>query len=483
MPLWFNLDVTLSMQPVMEAFDLSKPVVVGVSGGADSLCLLSLLCNAGCRVVAAHLNHRLRPEAEADVEHSRSIAERLGVAFITQAVDVAAFAKEQGLSIEEAARKCRYQFLFRTARAGNAEGVAVAHTADDQVETVLMHLIRGAGLSGLKGITPRTLLPEFDDTIPLIRPILHLWRKDTEEYCRSNNLDYVVDASNTDQAFFRNRLRHSLIPELETYNPQVKNALLHMSLSLQDDFAILKDLINQTWEDLLIEEGAGYVCFDFSAMKKIPSGMKRNVLKQAMQNLRPGLRNIGHDVLELAVRFIEQKVGVLETGTSGKTDLVGGLYIYLENERLYLAQYEADLPSADWPQVQREHPVRVGITTLGNGWQLLVEEVTGDNLLQKAEANDDPFSAWMDGEKASDGLLLRPAADGDAFQPLGMNGQSVKLSDYFINHKLPKRARGGWPLLLAGGRVAWLTGLRLAHPFRVESSTRKALHLILKRLL
>ena len=472
----------MHLHPVMKAVDFSRPVVVGVSGGADSLCLLGLLHDAGWNIVAAHLNHGLRPEAQADADHARMMSEQLGVPFVLQFVGVAEYAKDHGLSIEEAARKCRYRFLFDTARSVDAQAVAVAHTADDQIETVLMHLIRGAGLSGLKGMTPSTILPEFDDLLPLIRPILHLWRIDTEEYCRNTRLEFVVDASNTDQTYFRNRLRHSLIPELETYNPQVKRVIFNMALSLQDDYSILRDQTNRIWNDLLLDEGKGYVSFSFPALAAIPAGMQRNIYRRAMQQLRPGLRDINHDALDLAVGFTQKESEITKKGTSRKVDLVGGLYIYKENEKLYLAQYEADLPAAEWPQVLAVGSVKIGDTMLGNGWQLILEEVVGEDLLEMAEENDDPYSAWIDGEKISDPLLIRPVADGDSFQPLGMNGQTVKLSDYFINRKLPKRSRGRWPLLISGDQIVWVMGLRLAHPFRVENSTRKALHLILKRL-
>ena len=133
--------------------------------------------------------------------------------------------KEQKLSLEEAARILRYRFLFAQARSEGAEVVAVGHTADDQVETVLMHFLRGAGLPGLKGMAGRTILPEFDPKIPLVRPILHLWRSETEAYCQEHGLQPVYDPSNRDETYFRNRLRHSLIPELEKYNPRFKNTL------------------------------------------------------------------------------------------------------------------------------------------------------------------------------------------------------------------------------------------------------------------
>jgi tRNA(Ile)-lysidine synthase len=395
---------------------------------------------------------------------------------------VAGYADKHGLSIEEAARKCRYQFLFEIARTRKAKYVAVAHTADDQIETILMHLIRGAGLAGIKGMTPTTRQPEFDAGIPLIRPILHLWRSDTEAYCRQNNLEFILDASNTDKTFFRNRLRLSLIPDLETYNPQFKKALLRMSHSLQDDHEILNSVIDRVWADSFADQGEGFIVFKLPVLVESEQGMRRHLFKRAMHLLRPGLRDVDYDVLALASQFVDDLTIKTDASPSRKVELTGGLYIYKENDRLYLAQYEADLPSGDWPQVDSQRPVEAGINNLDKGWQLVAEKVINDDLLSAAQSNEDPLTVWMDAGKATGNLSIRPVQTGDVFQPLGMNGQTMKLSDFLINIKLPHRARARWPVLMAGDQIAWVMGLRLAHPYRIERDTRQALRLQLKRL-
>jgi tRNA(Ile)-lysidine synthase len=472
----------VGLNPAFDKIDRSQPVIVGLSGGADSVCLLGLLHEAGFRMEAAHLNHQLRLEADSDADHARKIAEKLEIPFTVHSVDVAGYASEHGLSIEEAARKCRYQFLFETARTRKAKYVAVAHTADDQIETILMHLIRGAGLAGIKGMTPITRLPEFDAGIPLIRPILHLWRSDTETYCRQNNLEFILDASNTDQTYFRNRLRLSLIPDLETYNSQFKKALLRMSHSLQDDHEILNSVIDRVWVDSVAEQGEGFTVFKLPVLVESKQGMRRHLFKRAMQLLRPGLRDVDYDVLALASQFVDDLTVKTDASPSRKVDLTGGLYIYKEEDRLYLARYEADLPSGDWPQVDSQRPVQAGINNLDKGWQLVVEKVIDDDLLSAALSNEDPLTVWMDAGKAAGNLTIRPVQNGDSFQPLGMNGQTMKLSDFLINIKLPHRARARWPVLLVDDQIAWVVGLRLAHAYRVERDTRQALRLQLKRL-
>lgn len=219
--------------------------VIGVSGGPDSLCLLDLARQISTLdIIVAHFNHKLRPEADREAEIVRQVAEQIGLPFVTDSADVQVYASENRLSLEEAARLLRYRFLFAQARIQHAGLVAVGHTADDQVETILMHFLRGAGLAGLKGMAGRACPNEFDREIPLVRPILHLWRRETESYCHEHNLHPINDPSNTDETYFRNRLRHNLIPELENYNPRFKNVLLRTAEALAGDYEVVADSID-----------------------------------------------------------------------------------------------------------------------------------------------------------------------------------------------------------------------------------------------
>jgi tRNA(Ile)-lysidine synthase len=241
--------------------DPARPVLAGVSGGPDSLCLLGILQEAGYRVIVAHFNHQLRPEADLEAASVSERAKRLGLPFVSDSADVRSYAEQQSLSLEEAARILRYRFLFAAAREQAAQAVAVGHTADDQVETVLMHFLRGAGLSGLKGMEYRTILPVFDPQIPLVRPLLALWRGETEAYCREHDLEPHFDASNADTMYFRNRLRYALIPELEKYNPRIKESLLRSAQALQSDYAALQEGVESAWKNIVIEKGEDWVTF------------------------------------------------------------------------------------------------------------------------------------------------------------------------------------------------------------------------------
>ncbi len=434
-------------------------LVVGVSGGADSLALLALLRGSGYPLLACHFNHRLRPQADSESAHVASVAAGMGLPFISDSADVAAFAEANRLSTEEAARKLRYRFLFRVAREREAQAVAVAHTADDQVETVLMHFIRGAGLSGLKGMTPLTVLPVFDESIPLIRPILHLWRHETESICREAGLDFVVDPSNADTTYFRNRLRHELLPLLASYNPQVKEALLRTAHALQGDFDALTRFLDAMWGAAVREVGEGFVAFDLPVLRNAADGVRRNLIRRAAFLLRPGLRDADFDAL--------RRASALRAG-----DFTGGLYTLVEGETFYLAAYEAGLPLMHFPQVDGERELAAGANDLGHGWTLTCELVP-----PPGSPVTDPYSAYFAVNLAESRLWVRPFRAGDRLQPLGMPGKTVKLSDIFVNLKIPKRARKNWPLVCVGDEIAWAPGLRMSGRFAVRGAEKTALRL------
>jgi tRNA(Ile)-lysidine synthase len=462
--------------------EMGKPVVAGVSGGPDSLCLLDLLHRGGYRVIVAHFNHRLRPEADREADAVSELAGKLGLPFASDSADVHAYAGEQGLSLEEASRLLRYRFLFACARRQGAQAVAVGHTADDQVETVLMHFLRGAGLSGLKGMQYRQRMPVFDPEIPLIRPLLSIWRTDTEAYCRQYDLGPHFDASNSDQRFFRNRLRHTLIPELEGYNPRIKEALLHTALALQGDHAALQEVLEEAWKQTVSNTGPGWVTFDQSGLSGLSPGLQRNLIRRAAESVLPENRDIGFTALQRAADFINAP-------KQRRADFINGLTLFREAGRISLAASQAELDSAGWPQVEH-YPVVIERETiargsarldLGNGWGLTMEEFPRDSQPWSPPA--DNWSAFLDADLLpGDALLLRSRLPGDAFTPLGMGRQTVKLREFFINEKIPRRARSRWPVLCEGEQIVWVAGCRIAHPYRVTETTRRILHLEIKKL-
>ena len=459
-----------------------QPIVVGVSGGPDSLCLMGVLRLAGYHAIVAHFNHKLRPDADADANVVEQTAARLNLVSVIESGEVRAYADQEKLSIEEAARTMRYRFLMEQARRFKAQAVAVGHTADDQVETVLMHFIRGAGLAGLKGMSYRTILHTFDSQIPIVRPLLDTWREETIVYCAANGFRPRHDPSNASLDFFRNRLRHLLIPTLESYNPRFREVIWRTSRSLAGDYEILSEVLDDTWQRCVVEETAEFVAFDGSALTRQPLGLQRNLIRRAMEHLHPEGQDVSYSTLERATNFIADRDG----NRRPRTDLSGGVHLLREGALIYVVASKVTLPIERWPQMpdgSETLPLKVpSQVSLAGGWKLSCELWNIASLaLEQARANNDPFQAWVDAQGISDALELRVRQEGDRFEPLGMDGHEMKLSDFFINVKLPQRARDRWPLLCVGEKVVWVPGYRPAHPFRMTESTRQALYFSMTR--
>lgn len=457
----------------------SGTVIVGVSGGPDSLCLADILVRLDVPIVVAHLNHKLRPEADAEAEQVRKFAEQIRASFALGVEDVEAYSRSHSLSIEEAAREVRYSFLFEQAKLREAQAVAVGHTADDQVETVLMHLLRGSGLSGLRGMAYKMVPNPWSEEIPLIRPILKVWRYQVMEYCQSRGLEPAFDSSNLDATYFRNRLRHELIPYLEEYNPTIKEILWRTAEVISGDYQVLQGLMASVWDACVEVVGTGYVGFNLLNLQEQPLPIKRYLIRQAIARLRPGLRNIGFEDVERANNF------VANPSKSGQIDLTAGIRMLLEEGRLWIAYWETDLPSAGWPQLDEDRVIRInlpGEVKLPEGWRLKAD-VLDDLASAQAEAldNTDPYRAWIDEGNLRTGLIVRTRKPGERFTPLGMNQGSIKISEFMINEKLPRRARSAWPLVCTMDEVVWIPGLRLAQPFRLKPTTQKVIRLHLIR--
>jgi tRNA(Ile)-lysidine synthase len=483
--LWFNKPVLDKIITILknECFlTQEKPILLGVSGGPDSLVLLDILNQAGYPLIVAHFNHKLRPEADIEATAVEHLASKMHLSHVMDSADVAAFARNESQSIEDAARTLRYRFLFTQARKFKAQAVAVGHTADDQVETVLMHFLRGAGLKGLKGMTYRTVIPSFDRKIPLVRPLLGVWRKDIIEYCDSHDLHPYFDPSNTSSDFFRNRLRIDLIPLLETYNPRIRETIWRTAKSLDGDSRILSGAVDDAWKAMVSQEGPGYIAFEMSILTSFSVGLQRNIFRRALEQLYPNLRDVDYSVIERAIFFLT------DPKQPDQIDLTGGLCAFRERDQLFVMTREATLPINNWPQIvpasgalSMSIPGKIRIST---EW-IMYAELWDDPIQawEQMQKNADPFRIWLDAGHLTGPVIARGRIPGDRFQPLGMGGQSIKLSDFFINVKLPRRARDGWPLLCTSENIIWIPGYLPAHPYRLTKATRQVVYLTLMKKL
>lgn len=456
-----------------------RPIIVGVSGGPDSLCLMETLRQAGYPLVVAYFDHQLRPESSLDARMVEKTATRLMLACIIDGADVRSYADENKMSIEEAARTLRYRFMFDLARRRNAQAVAVGHTADDQVETVLMHFLRGSGIAGLKGMSYRSIIKVFDPEIPVVRPLLDLWREETVLYCAVNGLRPHYDSSNDSLNFQRNRIRHLLIPNLESYNSKFRETILRMSQSLKGDYAFMMETLENTWRETVIAMDEDVITFESDLLSKYSLGLQRNLVKHAMQTLRPGV-DISFSVLERAATMINSGAH------STRVDLKAGLRMFRESNLIYICTLDAELPFDLWPQMPDSSSsitiVTAGQAALAGGWKLNCERWRLPALAwEQAERNEDQFQVWLDAERLPESFELRARRPGDYFMPLGMDGHSQKLSDFFVNEKIPQRARERWPLLCMGDEIIWVPGYRPSHTYRLTGSTRNIIYFSMTR--
>jgi len=502
-----TMRVLARVRETIEEYGLLSPgetVVVAVSGGPDSLCLLHLLRRLGeeygLTLHVAHLHHGLRgPDADADAEFVRAIAAGWGLACSIERLDVPALAHREGLAFEEAARQARYAFLGRVARRLSARTIAVGHNADDQSETVLMHWLRGSGLAGLRGMLPRTPLTDYrllGDTVGglgspalyLVRPLLEVPRAEIEAYCERHDLEPRFDRSNLDTTYFRNWLRHTVLPLLAQHNPNIAEVIRRSARVIGDDYALLRDLLAEAWPRVVLTEPATQapgvedrgIVFDLAAWRALPTSLQRSTLREAIHSLRRSLRNINFVHVENALR-------VARDGTSGdQATLPRGLMLTVGYDRLTIADAGAVGPMPDWPVLSPQGeplPVVVpGVTQLpGSDWRLEVEVLLLGELAPGWETNKDPWQAFADAEAVGSQLWLRTRRPGDRFQPLGMAGRSVKLADFCTNRKMLRPVRDRIPLLEGPGGIVWVCGQRLDERARLTGATERVLHLRFRR--
>jgi len=450
-----------------------QTVVVGVSGGADSLCLLHYLVKGGFRAVAAHLDHGLRPDSGSDADFVRDFSKGLGFPAVIKSADVEDYADQNKLSIEEAARDVRYRFLFETAAEKDARAVLVAHHADDQVETVLMHMLRGTGLAGMRGMEASSLTPDWSADIPLVRPLLGVWREQILQYNAGHGIIPRIDESNQDTTYYRNRLRHELLPYLEGYNPNIRQVIWRLADTAAVEYQVLESRVDEAWDLIAVDGGEGYVGLLREVLRKQPLGGQRGLLRRAVSVLRPGLRDIDHAAVERARSFVEAP------SNSGQADLIAGLKLENDGELLYIKEWGVMHQGGGLPHVLEPLVLPLpGSLELSPHWVISAEMVeTGEEQRKQVVDNVDPHTAWLDAGPVAGPLVVRPWLAGDRFSPLGMPGKTVKVGDFFINQKVPQQVSGQWPLLVCGDKIVWVVGMQIAHDWRVTADTQKMVKL------
>ena len=442
------------------------------------MCLLHLLHQTGYQVVAAHLDHMIRPSSGEDADLVAKMCETWHIPLILKRMDVRAYCADANLNLEEGARNLRYGFLFDTAMETNSRGVLIAHHADDQVETVLMHFIRGAGLSGLKGMKYRTFLEQFSANIPLIRPLLDFTRTQIETYCSDHDVPFHVDQTNMDTTFFRNRLRHELIPEIERLNPRFREVIRRTTESLQADQDLIHEIVAREWDAIIQETQLEYVKLDPAGLRVCSRGLRWNILRRAIKILRPDLRDFDHAVLIRLDDFITRP------GEQKMIDLVGHLEARLDTASLWIVELGYSAPVVRFPQYSEgvqplNFPLRLKLT---NGWYLTGEVLDLKTIEWSSIMHAPENEAWLDQATISGDLSLRNPMPGDRIQPLGGYGHHSKISDLFINHGIPVEARRAYPIICDQDKILWLPGIMISEMSKVTLELKKILHMRLEHV-
>lgn len=447
-------------------------VLVGVSGGPDSVCLVHILAQLreelGIELCLAHFNHQLRgTDSEADARYVSGLASSLGLPSIIEQQDVRQLQQARSCSLEEAAREMRYAFLGRAARSWGAGRVAVGHTADDQAETILMHIVRGTGLSGLRGMAPRTRWrsPLNPEPLLVVRPLLEVSHEETEAYCQSHQLSPRLDLSNQSPAYLRNRFRQQLLPVLQSFNPNIRQTLSRNASMLSDDYAFIQMQVTTAWEEVVSETDSAVV-----------------IHRQRFSGLHPAVQR------HLLLKVLEYKLGSpqdLETShvenmmvalrrTGKRVSLPGGLELWVGPGQAVLAgEPEAFCPL---PPLEGENRVQVPGQTLLPGWKVATSILPGRKLRDKGSG----YKAYLDLDWAGSDLVVRSRRQGDRLQPLGM-GQVKKLQDFMVDARVPEPWRDRTPLVCSPQHILWVVGWRISEVAKITEATTNILKIEFRR--
>jgi len=484
-----------------ELIPLQGQIVVAVSGGADSLCLLHLLrrlCGSGKRypdthLHVAHLDHQLRGEASAhDALAVAHLAEAWDIPVTIGQIDVPALARKERRSLEDAARIARYRFLRDIAQGGP---IAVAHHQDDQVETLLLHWLRGGGLASMVGLQPR----QHD----IIRPLLSFTHAQTLAYCTTHQLPVLEDASNSDARFLRNRIRHELLPLLETMNQGFRETLLRNADIMQVDFAWIEEQVDQHWSTIVKSthdramsgEPDTHIQLSIRSLQKLPLSLQRHLLRRVSARLSAGQsplelrhyrliedlinRDAAHGALTL---HLPQHIHVIRTG-----DILVFKHEY---------EHSGQLNSSRSNTEEARLTLSGSVTVPGTQWIATAESVPQQVLEQLYPALQQQdwdtvwsllpgtrYAVYVDADKLRDNagqqdstLYVRTRRDGDRLQPLGMQHEK-KVHDVLIDKHIPRGARAQIPLFFSATHCVWLAGVHLDERVRLSSETKHIIRL------
>src|SRR5947209_1624197 len=466
----------------------SGTIIVAASGGADSLCLLHILnrlCGSSpdarypaVRLHVAHLNHKLRGEASyQDAAIIARLADSRGLPATIGEIDVPALAHQEGRSLEDAARTARYRFLREVAQ---GQLIAVAHHADDQVETLLLHWLRGEGLAGMVGMLPRQQ--------DIIRPLLAVTHAETVAYCSQHVLVPLQDTSNSDPRFLRNRVRHELLPLLESMNPGMRATLLRNAEVVHVDVAWIEAHMERYWPEVVLAEQEERITLDSNVLLTLPLSLQRHLLRRVTARLCAGQSPLELRHYVLIEELLQREIAGTEEvtlhlpaqlrATRSFKNLVFQRLSYKEAGHIFSALDEAILL-----------PIPGHVAVRATPWIASAEMVTEPvaTLVRLALQRQDWSSVWqflpttrytvyIDADSAGSVLTVRTRRPGDCIRPLGM-AREKKVQDMLVNEHIPGADRPYIPLFFSASHCVWLAGVQIDDRVRLTTRTQRILRL------
>ena len=451
------------MEATIHEFSLLDPhddIIVGVSGGPDSLALLDgldrLSGKYGWHLTAVHVHHQLRGrEADEDAEYVKDFCLDRGIAYELCQVDVRGYLNKHGGNLQEVARQLRYKAFRGVADKVGARKLALGHHADDQAETVLMRFLRGAGASGLVGI------PVKRDWrgIRIVRPLWRTWRQEIEMYCNRRELTPRLDSSNASTDYMRNRIRLELIPQLQQYNPQLRNGMLQLSEQLAAEEEMWKEWTKQALERVLIKRDEKEWHLSVPAFRKLSLALQRRVIQLILNYL--AIHSWTHTE---SVRLL-----TLQTSPSARCSLPGNWEAVRDYDIIVFCEKEpAKIPESY--HIQLNVP---GVTKLPTPNEATFEAVVTHDVLETDKWG--MRCAVFDAAKVTGQLYVRTRRQGDRIHMIGMDGHK-KVKNLFIDEKIPRRKRDTWPCVTDESDILWIPGLRRSTKALVSDETRQRIY-------
>lgn len=433
-------------------------ILVGLSGGADSVCLLTVLHGLkeelGLHLSAVHVHHGIRgEEADLDAQFSKDLCVQLEIPIYMIYRNVQAEAAELKISLEEAGRKARYEEFEKLSMSLGNVKIGVAHHMNDQAETVLFNLMRGSGLKGLGGMRP------VRDMI--IRPLIECSRVEIENYCKEMGINYKVDSTNESNAYSRNKIRNQLIPYLqENFNPSVVSQISRMSEGFREDLDFLDQQAQIHFEKCIKEASENRVVLNVTGLIGLHPALRKRIYLVAIKHLRKTLQGYENKHLAMLDSFIFM-------GTGKKISLLEGLFVEKVYQEVYFSLETKK--GSFWEYILYKEDTIIELSEIHS--RLEVRVFNNDNTIKIGENR---YTKWFDYDKIICNLSVRNRRDGD-FIYLQGSKQRKKLKDYFIDLKLPRELRGALPLIANGSEVLWIIGYRRNDASKVSLETKKIL--------